>query len=145
MISSVETSTDYIKADIPIRLESLNKKVHWAEAARQTKAQKTSVRMIMQSALKNIDPPCQVTLIRVAPRTFDEDNLIGSFKAIRDEIADMLIPGLAPGRADSCPDIKWIYKQQKAVKEYSVVIEVRQKKSATEKTAALFADDESTN
>lgn len=73
--------------------------------------------------------PCKVTLTRIAPRLLDTgDNLPMAFKKSRDVIADMLIPGLQPGRADDDPRIEWSYDQKKgAPKEYAIVIEIEKK------------------
>jgi hypothetical protein len=51
----------------------------------------------------------------------DFDNLVPSFKFIRDEIANALIPGLLPGRADDDARLSWGYDQQ-VDKKYSVKV-----------------------
>lgn len=58
-----------------------------------------------------------VTLTRLGPRKLDSDNLAGSFKAIRDGVADAL------GIDDGSELIQWEYRQEKS-KECSVVIEI---------------------
>lgn len=64
-------------------------------------------------------------MTRIAPRKLDDDNLPVSMKWIRDEIANMLIPGKALGQADSDHGIKWTYAQEKGKpKEYAVRIDV---------------------
>jgi len=57
--------------------------------------------------------PCKIVLTRVSPRSLDTDNLPCAFKWIRDAIADLIIPGLAPGRADGDELIEWVYEQEK--------------------------------
>lgn len=72
--------------------------------------------------------PIKVTLIRVRPNTLsdhelDEDNLVGSFKAIRDQVALEL--GLPRGKGgiadDSHKGVHWRYRQT-VDHEYGVVI-----------------------
>lgn len=65
---------------------------------------------------KKIKLPCTVKLIRQSPRKLDTDNLPVSMKYIRDAIADHLIPGLAPGRADDDQRLNWQYEQTTAKK-----------------------------
>ena len=69
----------------------------------------------------DIYPPCQVTLTRCSPRKLDDDNLRGALKAIRDSIADLIRPGLAPGRADETDQIQWSYAQEKSPPKQSFV------------------------
>jgi hypothetical protein len=56
--------------------------------------------------------PCTVRLTRGGKRQLDSDNLQYAFKYIRDEIASFILPGLARGKADDDPKIKWEYCQQ---------------------------------
>lgn len=76
------------------------------------------------NTLFDIKLPCIVRFTRVSPGHLDEDNLLFSFKSIRDFIADKLIPGLKPGQADGSPKIKWEYLQEKSHKEYAMILEV---------------------
>lgn len=65
----------------------------------------------------------------MAPRLWDETNYIYSCKGVQDSIADLLIPGLAPGRADGSKDITWVYKQEKSkIKGVRIQIEANQPK-----------------
>jgi len=76
--------------------------------------------------------PCKVTLTRISPRKLDYDNNVFNFKGVRDHIADFLIPGHKPGRADSENnlDIEWIYLQRKGLpKEYAIEIFIEAKES----------------
>lgn len=85
---------------IPIRLRSTaNISEHWAKRSARQKKEKFLVRHFLSPYdLKNTKT---ITLIRHAPRKLDEDNLAYAFKHIRDCIADLIIPGMAPGRADA--------------------------------------------
>ena len=62
--------------------------------------------------------PCTVTLRRCGKRDLDDDNLTGALKYVRDAIAEYLIPGLAPGRADNDRRIAWKYDQEHSVIPY---------------------------
>jgi hypothetical protein len=67
-------------------------------------------------SLKDTPFPLTVTLTRHGKRLLDDDNLAGSFKAIRDEVAAQL------GRDDNPKSgISWVYKQDKS-KDYSIEI-----------------------
>lgn len=61
-----------------------------------------------------ISPPVKITLTRQAPRSLDDDNLCSAFKWARDCIADLIVPGLAPGRADNTKGLTFSYDQEKS-------------------------------
>jgi hypothetical protein len=67
---------------------------------------------------------CQINYIH--PRMFDEeDNFRMSLKGCIDTIADILTPGLAPGRADADPRILWDLSQRKGdPHEYALFIKM---------------------
>lgn len=76
-------------------------------------------------AIKQIELPVVVKIIRISPRPQDFDNYVYNCKCVRDFIADKLIPDKAPGQADSSPLIEWQYSQHKgAPKEYSLTIQI---------------------
>lgn len=114
-----------IKIEIPIKIQSINIKSHWAKS--YIKNKKAQAAILYFITPHNRPPlPCLVTLTRIAPREFDYDNLVSSFKNTRDTIADWLIPGLAPGRADGDKRITWEYKQEKRnPKEHALRIEIK--------------------
>jgi hypothetical protein len=97
-------------------VSELNVKEHWAKRHRRHKTQNLKI----WQAMRTINPqlPCKVNLIRVAPRALDYDNLVGAMKSIRDCVADQLIPGLAPGRADNFAGLSWEYAQKKDKPKY---------------------------
>ena len=69
--------------------------------------------------------PCEITLTRIAPREYDYDNLISSFKYIVDEIAGRLIKDKPKGHSDRDKRLHWIYKQEKGKpKEYALKVEI---------------------
>lgn len=57
----------------------------------------------------------EIELTRCASRKFDSDNLVSSFKAVRDGIADWL------GINDGSDRIEWRYSQIKSAKKYSIM------------------------
>ncbi len=76
-------------------------------------------------ALKRIQLPCVAKIIRISPRVQDFDNYVYNCKCIRDFIADILIPGKAPGQADSDKRIEWRYEQEKGKpKQFAIRIEI---------------------
>jgi hypothetical protein len=105
-------------------VSELNVSEHWTKKHKRTKAQKNAVIFALNGKLSDISLPCDIFFSRKAPRLFDDDNLVASFKHIRDGVVNMLKPGLAPGRGDEGNDIKWHYSQQQA-KHYSITIEIR--------------------
>jgi hypothetical protein len=115
-----------MKTKIPIRLvPESNSSEHWTKKAKRHKIQKVIVKSYLQR--EKLPPlPCIVTLTRFSPRELDRhDNLASSFKWILDQVCDSLIPGLAPGRADSDPRISVVYKQEKTKeKEHYITIEI---------------------
>lgn len=106
---------------IPIRTVSgANAREHWAKRAARAKKERTTVRLFllrMISMMPKFDRYV-VDLTRNGKRFLDDDNLAISFKAIRDEIAELL------GFGDSPTDpVRWTYGQTKS-REYSVTITV---------------------
>ena len=110
-----------IKITIPIELKSeMNiRKKHWGVEHGRVKALKKAIQHFCGPFdLKSISLPVRVTLCRHSPRKLDFDNLVGCFKPIRDQIADLIIPGKAPGRADNHPDLHFEYGQEKSKEKY---------------------------
>lgn len=100
--------------ELPMKIQSeMNKMGHWAHAYQRKKKQQRWVKYIMPDI--KFEGPYVVTLERFASRFFDDDNLRAAFKYVRDAVADKLIPGLAPGRADD--KIEWKYKQVKVKRD----------------------------
>lgn len=101
---------------VPIKtISESNNREHWRAKWSRAKKQKAYVAIAWRAAkLGPIELPCIVTLTRLSPRLLDDDNLRGALKAIRDSVADLLLPGLLPGRADS--HMEWRYGQEKVNK-----------------------------
>ena len=68
----------------------LNGREHWAGRARRVRSERDMVAWSLRKATKP-QLPLLVTLTRVAPSNgLDDDNLSGSLKAVRDEVAAWL-------------------------------------------------------
>ena len=110
------------------RLPSPNQTIseHWATRAKRNKKLAMIIRMLWKRDRIDLEPPCDVFLCRVAPKPLDaHDNLMASFKAVVDVVADLLVPGLPPGQADANPNIGWRYEQRKG--PYAVEIRIQPK------------------
>lgn len=109
-----------------IRLLSPNRVIHW----RQLQALKTKLhRKILaqyNSDAPDLPLPATITITRIAPRKLDDDNMIAASKQLRDILADLVIPSLAPGQADSSTLLTWHYCQERGKpKEYSLKITIQ--------------------
>ena len=105
-----------------IRLRSAaNISEHWSKARTIRIHQQKHIWSAWKVQGVDIKLPVLITLTRMAPRTLDDDNLVTAFKSIRDIVADLITPGLQPGRADNKEGIKFAYSQEKN-KQYSIRI-----------------------
>ena len=97
--------------DMPgLRLVSeANSRDHWAARVRRKRAQHWAVFSAVRSKPGPLRPrlPCVVTITRIGPRRMDSDNLAGSAKAVRDEVARML--GCDDGDESA---VTWVYAQE---------------------------------
>ncbi len=99
-----------LKLFVPIITKSeANISEHWSKKRKRVCAQKTEIFYALFNS--KIETPCTIHLIRQGGRIMDCDNLVSSFKYIRDAIAEKIHPGLAIGRADDDKNIKWEYSQ----------------------------------
>lgn len=107
---------------LPFRLVSPNVQEHWSKRHKRNKKQALIIKAKFNALPFKISPPCLVSLIRVAPRAMDQDNLIAAFKGIRDSISALLNPGHAPGQADGQDSgIEWKYSQEKGAPRLNMV------------------------
>ncbi len=96
-----------------------NQREHWAPKAKRAKLHR-NIAGIQTTRLLLCPLPIVVTLVRIAPRTLDDDNLRGALKATRDGVAD------AFGVDDRDPRVEWRYAQRKGEpRAYRVEIGVR--------------------
>lgn len=101
---------------------TLNTRQHWRKKAAASKAQRllTYCHLREHSAPSG---PVMVTIVRVAPRSLDSDNLAGACKSVRDGVADWL--GVDDGVAERKGDVVWQVAHRKGgVGEYGVEIRV---------------------
>jgi hypothetical protein len=109
---------------LPLKtISEANISQHWTAKKKRHDQQKRMIGMYWLIHRPSIKLPCEVILTRLAPGRLDSDNLPVSMKWIRDSIANHLISGLPPGRADDSPLITWTYSQQKSkVYQVNVII-----------------------
>jgi len=103
-------------------VSAANAREHWAVKAKRNKSERTAIRAYFSTcppSLRNTDAPIVVSLARFGKRLLDDDNLAGSFKAIRDEVAACLNRDDGPKAG-----IRWVYEQTTA-KDYWIEIEVK--------------------
>lgn len=103
---------------LPIKVVSeSNQRENHFKKHKRTSAQRQAIMVYIQShKLPNL--PAAVKLTRHGRRALDSDNLAGSFKGIRDQIAAIY------GCGDSSDDpLTWNYAQTSAA-EYGVTIEI---------------------
>lgn len=120
-----------------IRIRTLsenNARERWQVRAARRKKQRQAVRAAWDSLPWQcrqhgaLEFPLVVTLVRVAPRKLDGDNLQGALKAIRDEVAACL--GVDDGDEEA---VTWEYKQRKdGPGEYGVVAKFKARNEARE-------------
>lgn len=110
---------------VPIELVSeANRRDHHFARARRVKVQRTAVYfgamaagLLERGRLRDVVPPCVVTMTRIAPRDLDSDNLVSGCKHVRDEVAELL--GL-PNDRD--PRVRWRCTQERGAHAVRVTI-----------------------
>ncbi len=121
-----------IKFTIPLTKDLIVSEANRSNENRHIKKKRHQTQEFLINAFynKHVDMrevllPCLVKMTRIAPREFDFDNLVSSFKYIRDYISERILPGLAKGRADGDKRIEWVYNQEKGkTREYAIRIEI---------------------
>lgn len=104
-----------------------NRREHWAPRAKRVKAHRlVAFAYVTRHLLCPL--PIVVTLVRIAPRLLDDDNLRGCLKATRDGVAD------AFGVNDRDPRVTWRYGQQRG-KPGAYAVEIGVWRLGTEATA----------
>lgn len=111
-----------IEFSVPLKLTSPNTSQHWSKKYKTRKTEKLAI-LSAWPINQTITLPVHIIITRVSPREFDYDNFIASLKGCIDTIAAKLIPGLAPGRADGDPRIKWTFIQEKGPINLKIRIE----------------------
>lgn len=109
-----------VHIDSPI--VSPNRRECWAVVWNRNKKYKREITNRWLLAPPPVRLPCIVVLTRYSSRQLDYDNLVAGFKGVRDGVADLLLPGLKPGIADSSKNIFWHYEQEPGKMGFSVTI-----------------------
>lgn len=129
-----------MKIHIPgMKLASTNQLLneHWSARNARIKQHDRIIRIYWRKERIETPLPCVITLTRISPARYDDDNLQGAFKSIRDTIAQILL-GKKKGIADNDPRINWKYDQRKgAPKEYAIEITVAQLGQEQEETKKI--------
>lgn len=101
---------------LPIKTVSeLNSHEHWRISHSRHTKQKNEVKLRYRQERASFAPPAHIVLTRLSPRTLDSDAIGGALKWVRDALADCIIPGLKPGRADDAKyGLTWHTQQQTA-------------------------------
>ena len=113
----------------PARICSVaNMREHWAARAARAKRERVDARLRCHQQLDRDrdrvlhglnDVGLTVTMVRIAPRPLDSDNLAAAFKATRDGIADWL------GIQDNDYRVAWLVRGERGRPgEYAVRVEI---------------------
>ena len=94
---------------VPVETPSItNQREHWRKRQQRALNHRAQVRTRwLLLGRPKIPLPAEVHLVRVAPRSLDDDNLRGALKHIRDGVAAEL------GVDDRDPRVQWSYAQEK--------------------------------
>lgn len=106
---------------VPCKLVSeANMREHWAIKNKRKKAQQRAVELTWLAQRIRVAPPVVVHLTRVGVRRLDTDNLAGSAKGVRDQIAKLI--GVDDGDERK---VRWEYSQRKGLpKEYGLEVRI---------------------
>lgn len=100
-----------------LEIISPNRHPHWTKQQACSKRNRTTLGKLWLTEPIKPKVPCLVRIERcfcAYAKIMDYDNYIAACKSIRDSIAELLIPGLPPGRADFTSEIVWEYLQTKS-------------------------------
>lgn len=97
-----------MKLTIPIRtVSALNTREYWRARAKRVKKEREATAWLLNGKTPP-SLPCAVLLTRIGPTNgLDDDNLPGSAKGVRDQLAQWL------GIDDRSPLVKWAYAQRR--------------------------------
>ena len=113
------------QATLPVKTVSPNKQEHWTAKKNRNDLLCWWLTYYWCKDSPQVQLPCTVKVSRIASRLLDEhDNLRMALKPAIDAIADKIIPGLAPGRADGDKRITWEYGQRKPEKGRQPSVEI---------------------
>lgn len=107
---------------IPLRVVSIaNLREHWRVKAKRAAAHKLEAWAIprLVDGQPTFALPAIVTLVRIAPKPLDDDNLRTAFKSVRDGIADRF------GVPDNDKRLTWCYGQARGLpRQYACTITI---------------------
>lgn len=113
-----------IDFQIPVRtISEMNDRSHWAVRLKRKKEQQAETALAFRRNVRreDIEFPCVIRLIRIAPKALDVDNLASSGKFIQDQLAKEL--GIDDG---DITKVTWEYGQRPIGQRfYSVKVEIR--------------------
>lgn len=112
-----------IEFTVPIRtISEANSRDHWRVKNARKVAQQQEVHVALHNLLigRVIQLPCVVRLTRYGQNMLDDDNLAGSFKGCRDQIARQL--GVNDG---DTANVKFEYAQVANGRNYAVKVEIQ--------------------
>ncbi len=101
-------------------VSTANAREHWRARAERSRNERAAVRAHFQHeqiAPLEFGETCVVKLTRIGPARMDSDNVIGSFKAIRDQVADCL-------GVDDGDEATIVFKYAREKGEFAVRIEL---------------------
>lgn len=104
-------------------ISEANNSDHWSKKRKRRILHDKIIRWFWIKEKSKITLPCKIKLIRIG-RRMDEDNLLTALKGIRDTVADLILPGMAKGRADGDPRLEWIYEQEKGTHNFRIGLRI---------------------
>ena len=106
---------------VPTKLVSeANMREHWAIKNKRKKTQQRAVELVWLAERVRVAPPVVVLLTRIGVRKLDSDNLAGSAKGVRDQIAKLI--GVDDGDERK---VRWEYAQRKGLpKQYGLEVRI---------------------
>jgi hypothetical protein len=109
-----------IELFVDFKIQSPNIQEHWTKGHKRNKNNFLRLIAEWRKEPRVIKVPCTVTITRIytsRQKKMDGDNFEGACKNIRDRLANLIIPGLAHGRADDEDlGITFLYAQERGVK-----------------------------
>lgn len=114
-----------VRLDVPITTVSEgNNTDHWTKKRKRRILISSLIKIYWKNSKTSVKIPCIVKMTRISPRRLDDDNLRAALKSARDTIANLIIPGKAPGQADNDSRIEWQYDQKKEQAKQMIRIEI---------------------
>ena len=114
-----------IELDLNLEIQSPNQAAnHWGKRHTMNIRNRNLLAKLWLTIQPKPQLPCIVVIKRLfcsKQKQYDFVNFVAACKGIQDIIADLLIPGLKPGRADSSPDIIWDFQQERSHKSTFII------------------------